>query len=250
MTESVTQLALPFDEPERWLPVVGWEDLYLVSDFGRVRSLPRIDSAGRTRAGRILSPNLSGVDRNYASVQLCRSGDQRRFKIHRMVLEAFVGPCPEGMECRHGPGGSLDNRLVNLSWGTHLDNIGPDRLRDGTLPYGERSGGAKLSADDVAAIRRRRAAGETGASLAREYGVRNSQISRIVTGARRARDGQPELARPAKRSKFTDEQVAEIRERYAAGGVFQSELAAEFGTHQSDISQIVLGKTYRRPPAS
>ena len=35
------QELLPFSEPERWLPVVGWEGLHEVSDLGRVRSLPR-----------------------------------------------------------------------------------------------------------------------------------------------------------------------------------------------------------------
>src|SRR5262249_4354731 len=43
--------------------------------------------------------------------------------VHRLVLEAFVGPCPPGMEARHVNGIKTDNRLVNLQWGTHRQNM-------------------------------------------------------------------------------------------------------------------------------
>lgn len=44
--------------------------------------------------------------------------------VHRLVLEAFVGPCPSGMECRHFPDSDTrNNSLENLSWGTHVQNI-------------------------------------------------------------------------------------------------------------------------------
>jgi len=55
----------------------------------------------------------------------------RRHYVHQLVLETFVGPRPEGRQCRHLNGNSLDNRLENLSWGTASeDNY--DRVRHGT----------------------------------------------------------------------------------------------------------------------
>lgn len=64
----------------------------------------------------------------------------RRFRgryVHHLVLEAFVGPRPHGMQCRHINGNSLDNRLKNLAWGTPSeDNY--DRVRHGTHQHSRR----------------------------------------------------------------------------------------------------------------
>src|SRR5580700_3908634 len=135
--------------PEEWRAAVGREGEYEVSDLGRVRSLDRVITVpdnrwGGTRTlrlrGRILSPapNSSSV----LHVQLGRGNDT---PVHLLVLEAFAGQRPEGMEALHGPGGRQDNRRVILSWGTHLQNTGPDKVRDGTDPNGDRHGMAKLT---------------------------------------------------------------------------------------------------------
>lgn len=52
-------------------------------------------------------------------------GKRRRKKmyVHRLVLEAFTGPCPKGMECLHADDDPTNNHLTNLRWGTHSDNI-------------------------------------------------------------------------------------------------------------------------------
>jgi hypothetical protein len=76
----------------------------------------------------------------------------------------------------------LDNRLENLSYGTPAQNNGADRLRDGTLPRGERSGSSKLTEAQVVAIKSRSAAGESRAALGREFGVRPESISHIALG--------------------------------------------------------------------
>lgn len=46
----------------------------------------------------------------------------KRYFVHSLVLEAFVGPCPEGFECNHKDRNRSDNRLENLEWVTHQDN--------------------------------------------------------------------------------------------------------------------------------
>lgn len=168
---------------ERWLPVVDWEGRYEVSDQGNVRSLwaprgPRLKP--RLLKQRVHAPAPDGR----MVVFLC---DAARRKpelrlVHHLVLEAFVGPRPDGQETRHGPGGALDNRLVNLCWGTHADNIRIDKVRDGTNLSGERHPAAKLTAASVRKIRRRHAAGETPEMLACEFGVTKSNISYIVNG--------------------------------------------------------------------
>lgn len=117
---------------ERWLPVTGYEGLYEVSDHGRVRSLDR-QSVNRfatfTRRGQTLRPTVKESGHLYVS--LWREGEMKKAKVHRMVLEAFVGPCPEGMEACHWNDVPADNRLSNLRWATATDNK-LDAVRNGT----------------------------------------------------------------------------------------------------------------------
>lgn len=119
---------------ERWLPFVGYEGLYEVSDMGRVRSIDRvvIDTTGKTRRlrGRILAQTKLG-NTPYLKVVLCRAPSQTTRSVHSLVLEAFVGPRPDGMEACHGFGGQVDNRLVNLRWDTLSEN-NYDMVRQGT----------------------------------------------------------------------------------------------------------------------
>jgi hypothetical protein len=169
------------DPTERWLPVVGYEGLYDVSDLGNVRSLPRQTVTG-VHGGQVLKP-WPGT-RGYLYVTLSRNGKQSHRQVHRLVLEAFHGPCPEGQEGRHGPNGKLDNRASVLRWGTQSENYGADRVRDGTSNRGERNGQAKLTAEIVAECKRQYIAGKTQQVIAREYGVSPGTISDVILGRR------------------------------------------------------------------
>lgn len=105
--------------------------------------------------------------------------------VHRLILEAFRGPCPEGMEAAHDNGNPADNRLDNLAWKTPAENQ-RDRVRHGTHSRGERNRRAKLSNERVAALRKDFASGITNkAELARKYGVSRSLVSLIVLGKAR-----------------------------------------------------------------
>lgn len=116
---------------ETWRPVPGWVGFYEVSDLGQVRSVPRIDSGGNRRRGlvRRAAPDRKG----YLRVQLHRSGSRKSAKVHRLVLEAFVGPCPPDMEGCHGDGDPANNSLINLRWDTASANTF-DSVRLGVHP--------------------------------------------------------------------------------------------------------------------
>jgi hypothetical protein len=111
---------------EQWTPVPSHEDTYEVSDQGRVRNW---------RTGRVLvpTPNWAG----YLCVRLAKDGKPHAHRVHRLVLTAFVGPCPDGMETRHLNGDRADNRLVNLAWSTHSANM-RDLRRHGTHHLGNK----------------------------------------------------------------------------------------------------------------
>jgi hypothetical protein len=111
---------------ERWKLVAGFPG-YEVSDLGQVRSVDRTviyrDGRRRTYPSVLLTPIPTGL-LGHLRVNLGRDAEgviQRRY-VHRIVLEAFVGPCPDGMEGCHGPTGPTDNRLSNLRWDTRSAN--------------------------------------------------------------------------------------------------------------------------------
>lgn len=121
---------------EEWRPVVGYEGAYEVSDQGRVRSLERLDARGRRRRARMLHPRPT--TRDHRAVALYSNGIRKDFQLHRLVLEAFVGPQPQGMEGCHWNDIPTDNRLVNLRWDTRSANV-RDSVRNGNHAMSNRT---------------------------------------------------------------------------------------------------------------
>ena len=102
------------DVVEEWRSVSGYPD-YEVSDQGRVRSFRR------NRQGQVLRVNR--ITNGYLQVNLyIGSGKGSRKLVHRLVLEAFVGPKPSGHEACHNDGDQTNNRLTNLRWDTPKNN--------------------------------------------------------------------------------------------------------------------------------
>lgn len=93
----------------RWLPVPGFPS-YEVSDLGEVRS-------PRKTLKHIVNPA-----NEYHYVGLYSNGGAKQKRVHRLVLEAFVGPCPPGQVGCHRNDDKDDNRLSNLEWNTHKAN--------------------------------------------------------------------------------------------------------------------------------
>ncbi|MCV7100052.1 NUMOD4 motif-containing HNH endonuclease [Mycobacterium palustre] len=120
---------------ERWLSIPGWEGFYEVSDLGRVRSVDRVIvhpiSGPSALKGRILKQSPTS-DGGHLVVTLVDSigGRRRVAKVHHLVLEAFVGPRPHGMESCHRNDIGTDNSLTNLRWDTRSSNV-RDQIRNG-----------------------------------------------------------------------------------------------------------------------
>ncbi len=117
---------------------------YLISDKGYVYSLK---TGGMRPIKRYL--NING----YYNVNLYCEGIRQLRYVHTMVLETFVSPRPEGLECRHLDGNPLNNHISNLTWGTRSENL-RDRGKHGfEWPCGEGNGSSKLTEVDVRTIR-------------------------------------------------------------------------------------------------
>jgi len=152
---------------EVWLPVPEYDGLYEVSNLGRVRS---------ARTGAVLAPSATS---GYLHVSLCRNGEVRTARVHRIVLTAFCGQEPfQGAHAAHNDGNSLNCALTNLRWATAVENQA-DVTRHGRRCRGEDVYGAVLTEEKVRAIRARISGGERSRPIAQDYGVSISTIHLI-----------------------------------------------------------------------
>lgn len=161
---------------ETW-KIYPHNDNYEVSNTGRVRrarGLPR-----EYKRGTLLKP-CPDKD-GYLQVALCRDGKPKTTKVHRLVLETFVGDCPGGMECNHKDGIKANNKLNNIEWITHGKNILHSR-ENGLLIRGEKHYRTKLTAKDIRKIRRLYRSGRRLKDLNEEFGVTFQHISKIILG--------------------------------------------------------------------
>lgn len=178
-------------QQEIWRPALGFDGVYEVSDQGRVRSVDRVTvfsgrwgTVRRKQRGTILKPlNHPG---GYKRVCFWLDGTYRSAFIHTLVLEAFVGPRPTGMEAAHNDGSKDNNVLSNLRWATPSENQA-DRERHGTGRVGKGSYIRKrVSCDLVLHLRKEFAAGSLSVGeLARAFGIPRTTVADIVNGRTR-----------------------------------------------------------------
>lgn len=144
---------------EQWRPVVGREDDYEVSDLGRVRN---------KRTGHFLKPGaMSG-----GHVSVCIGKGNSR-TVHSLVMDAFKGPPPDGMEILHKDGVKIHNMLFNLAYGTRGENT-QDRKWHGTP--------RKLTVDEVRSIKKCLRDGVPQRSIAAAFSISRGLVSSIKAG--------------------------------------------------------------------
>lgn len=205
---------------EIWKDITGYEGLYQVSDFGRVKSFNlkfninkrlkviqlnnnklsyaeiarqtgisegfvnnMIKSPGRylNTNGKILKPGK--YDRyGHLNVNLWKNGNKQFFAVHLLVMEAFVGPRPEGMEICHNDGNPGNNRKDNLRYDTPKNN-NKDKIKHGTLPCGEKCSWSKVNNQQALEIKKLAKEGKfTQTQIGKMFNIAPSTVSNIKTG--------------------------------------------------------------------
>lgn len=162
-------------DSEVWKDIPGYEGTYQVSSLGRVRSLDRLAEGKKHTAlkGRVLRAAVNR--RGYLHVTLRKNGRSVSREVHVLVASAFLGlRGKEDEQVRHLDGNQLNNKVSNLRYGTRSQNQ--------LDTYDYRGYHHKLTVSDVKDIRRRLSLGETGRSIAKRYGVGESNISCIKHG--------------------------------------------------------------------
>lgn len=106
------------DAMPEFMPVVGYEGLYVVGKNGSVWSL-NYNHTGQRKELRPASYNKYG----HLQVVLCKNGKKKSYRVHQLVLNAYLPKPSEDLEVLHQNSEPSDNRLENLAWGTHEENM-------------------------------------------------------------------------------------------------------------------------------
>lgn len=168
-------------EEEIWQPIVGYENLYEISNLGRIRSVDRYViypniKTPHLHKGRYLSPevNVNG----HLRVTLSKNGKTARFFLHRLVASQFCDGYAEGLVVNHKNGIKTDNRYTNLEWCTVADNV-KHAVETGLWDRRcERGTGAKLTREQALFIRQNKGV-KKKKTLAEQFNVSLGAIDGI-----------------------------------------------------------------------
>lgn len=157
---------------EEWKPIEGYEGLYEISNFGRVKSLNYL----RNYREKILI-NMR-TNKGYLYVTLYKYKIQKHFQSHRLVALAFI-PNPENKRCVNHIDNIRDNNITsNLEWVTHKENM-EHAAKQGRMNCGEKQGSSRLKSEDIIRIRTLRKEGLTFQTIAKVCGVSETHTFNI-----------------------------------------------------------------------
>lgn len=242
-------------ENEEWRLIPGFPG-YEASSLGRVRSIDRLVKQGnrwgqvieKQQKGRILSPRIDRY--GYHKVNPCVNGRVIYTGVHRLVCAAFHGPNSSKMAA-HNDGNPSNNRPENLRWATAKENAS-DMILHGTRLCGSRNPNARLGVRQISRIRSRSA--EPLSHLAADFGISSSQVLRVINGESwghiagskdKPRVHVADGVNPNQR--LMEQQVLEIRRRSDEPS---PALAVEFGISESQILNIIHGRSWKHLPGA
>ena len=218
---------------EEWRKIEGFGG-YDVSAAGHVQSYWKFVGAPK-RWAIVDSPQrlLVGIGRGsygHLWVVLCDgNGERSQRAIHQLVLEAFVGPCPSGLQVCHYDGDATNNHLSNLRYDTPAANTADGKRYE-----------AWMSRSDVVDIRQRFAKMEAVESIAADYGVGTQHIRTICSGKCYQEYPGPIGPRPHSGSLSVADLIMMIRWRNA--GLGYRRIGARLNVSTSYVCYIFQGK--------
>lgn len=214
---------------------------YWASSDGRVWSQYR---TGISKPGDILRELKAVPSKKSGHLRISLAASSKSlYLVHRLILETFAGPCPEGMECCHDPDPDPANcRLENLRWDTRQANH-DDKCRAGRQARGAKGGRAKLTDEQAGEIRLLVASGVSRREIARRFKINRVSVDYLVSG----KNWKHMIWPPPipTRTPLTELQAATIINLGRAKMKHRA-IADKVGTSPANVSLILLGKSWRR----
>jgi len=231
---------------ENWKAIPGWETYYAASTLGNIK---RLAGSPRTRVDRMLKPIR--IPRGYFAVGLvCTGRKQRPYVIHRLVLETFVGPPPSANHVpNHLNGIKTDNRLENLAWVTHSENVKHAYDTGLHKKYkGSQASAAKLTEADVVDILARVARRDYRKDICADYGIATRTLDQIVSGNNWTHVPRPDMSNKRMgRHKLVEADIPVIRQMLAEGHSCRV-IGERFGVSGGNIQCIKEGRSWKHVP--
>lgn len=180
--EKLAQVFLENPTVEVWRGIAGYEGHYMVSRFGRVKSLTRVVADNRktiTRKSRILSARVTKTQRE--KIALFVETEREDFFVHRLVALAFHGEPPEGYQVNHIDGNPRNNHSNNLEWVNSSYNQKHAWALGLKNQDGEKNPSSKLKDADVYKIRGLLKEGHSDKYISEMFNMSRNAIYRIKT---------------------------------------------------------------------
>lgn len=169
---------------ETWLPVMGYEGLYEVSNMGNFRSLDRIvpHNEGkllRKMKGKILVKTKDKLGRNY--INFSKNGKTNKVRAHLIVAKHFIGPNPNRLDVCHNDGDNSNNCVTNLRYDTHKSNM-EDMANHGRSQRGEKNYNTVATTEQVLKIRKLRKEGLFYKDICIQVGLSFDLVAKVCQG--------------------------------------------------------------------
>jgi len=232
---------------EVWVDIKDFEGMYQISNLGRVKSLARTRKGPRNTIQqlkeKILTPVHLKKDNQYV-VQLRKDGISKGFLINRLVASAFLpNPNPEIFDVvGHKDGNKANSALTNLYW-TSFAQVNLDNKQ-----------ASKLDKKDVLKIRKMYfEERKDTTSIGKKFNVTNVTVRNIIANItfsdvpHNYMDHIKEIGKGERshKRKLSNEQVQQLRDEYAKGGITQRQLAKKYGIHQANVWAIISRRVWK-----
>lgn len=170
---------------EKWKDIDGYEELYQVSDLGRIKRKPFVRKDGAKFKEKILKNNRNS---SYELICLCKDNKKKTLTVHRLVAKAFIPNHENKPQVNHIDGNKFNNHSGNLEWVTVSENnkhAFDTGLKKPKL--GEEHDNTKITKEIVIFIRENykfRDKEFSTAALGRKFGLSQQHVSDIVNNRR------------------------------------------------------------------